>query len=110
MAGYLDKIEAKGLGTTEIGFTGSESLVNSDIVAILRLNLSAGHSVQALTNYMRPMMRPRIQAGLPDLKREFYGQLTLRVSIDHFDATQHEDERGPDTWATMIQGVEMAAS
>ena len=45
MAGYLDKIEAKGLGTTEIGFTGSESLMNSDILAILRLNPSAGHSV-----------------------------------------------------------------
>ncbi|MEC8075686.1 MAG: hypothetical protein VX122_05995 [Pseudomonadota bacterium] len=45
MAGYLDKIEAKGLGTAEIGFTGSESLMNSDILAILRLNPSAEHSV-----------------------------------------------------------------
>ena len=61
MVGYLDKIEAKGLGTTEIGFTGSESLMNSDILAILRLNLSAGHSVQALTHAMRPMMRPHIR-------------------------------------------------
>ncbi|MEC8492472.1 MAG: hypothetical protein VXY76_06210 [Pseudomonadota bacterium] len=45
MVGYLDKIEAKGPGTTEIGFTGSESLMNSDILAILRLNPSAEHSV-----------------------------------------------------------------
>ena len=49
-------------------------------------------------------MRPHIQAGLLDLKREFYGQLTLRVSIDHFDATQHE-EGGRDTWAPMINGL-----
>ena len=50
-------------------------------------------------------MHPHIQAGLLDLKREFYGQLTLRVSIDHFDGTQHEEERGPDTWAPMINGL-----
>ena len=50
-------------------------------------------------------MRPHIQAGLLDLKREFYGQPTLRVSIDHFDATQHEEEEGPDTWAPMINGL-----
>ena len=49
-------------------------------------------------------MRPHIQTGLLDLKREFYGQLTLRVSIDHFDATQHE-EGGRDTWAPMINGL-----
>ena len=102
MAGYLDEIEATGLGTTEVGFTGGEPFMNPDILAILRLTLSAGYSVLVLTNAMRPMMRPRIQAGLLDLKREFSGQLTLRVSIDHFDAAQHEEERGPDTWAPMV--------
>jgi MoaA/NifB/PqqE/SkfB family radical SAM enzyme len=105
VAGYLDEIEAKGLGTTEVGFTGGEPFMNPDILAILRLALSAGYSVLVLTNAMRPMMRPRIQAGLLDLKREFSGQLTLRVSIDHFDATQHEEERGSDTWAPMIKGL-----
>jgi len=48
--------------------------------------------------------------GLLDLKREFSGQLTLCVSIDHFDAIQNEEERGPDTRATMIRGVEIATS
>ena len=42
VAGYLDKIEAKVLGTTEIGFTDSESLMNSDILAIPRIVVSAG--------------------------------------------------------------------
>ena len=105
VVGYLDEIEAKGLGTTEVGFTGGEPFMNPDILAILRLTLSAGYSVLVLTNAMRPMMRPRIQAGLLDLKREFSGQLTLRVSIDHFDATQHEEERGSDTWAPTIKGL-----
>ena len=105
MAGYLDKIEAKGLGTTEVGFTGGEPFVDPDILAIPRLTLSTGYSVLVLTNAMRPMMRPRIQAGLLDLKREFSGQLALRVSIDHFDAAQHEKERGPDTWTPMIKGL-----
>ena len=101
VAGYLDEIEVRELGTTEVGFTGGEPFMNPDILAILRLTLNAGYSVLVLTNAMRPMMRPRIQAGLLDLKREFSGQLTLRVSIDHFDATQHEEKRGPGTWAPM---------
>ena len=84
--------------------------MNPDILAILRLILSAVHSVLVLTNAMRLIKRPRIQPGLLDLKREFSGQLTLCVSIDHFDAIQNEEERGPATWATMIQGVEIAAS
>ena len=105
VAGYLNEIEVKGLGTTEVGFTGGEPFMNPDILAILRLTLNAGYSVLVLTNAMRPMMRPRIQAGLLDLKREFSGQLTLRVSIDHFDATQHEEERGSGTWAPMIKGL-----
>jgi uncharacterized Fe-S cluster-containing radical SAM superfamily protein len=105
VAGYLDEIEVRGLGTTEVGFTGGEPFMNPDILAILRLALSAGYSVLVLTNAMRPMMRPRIQAGLLDLKREFSGQLTLRVSIDHFDATQHEEVRGSGTWAPMIKGL-----
>ena len=79
--------------------------MNPDFLAILRLTLSAGYSVLVLTNALRPMMRPRIQAGPLDLRREFSGQLTLRVSIDHFDATQHEEERGPGTWAPMIKGL-----
>ena len=50
-----------------------------------------------LKKAMRPMMRARILTGLLDLKREFSRPITLRVSIDHFDATKHEEERGPDT-------------
>ena len=68
VVGYLDEIEAKGLGTTEVSFTGGEPFMNPDILAILRLTVSAGYSVLVLTNAMRPMMRPRIQAGLLDLK------------------------------------------
>ena len=105
VAGYLDEIEVRGLGTTEVGFTGGEPFMNPDILAILRLTLNAGYSVLVLTNAMRPMMRPSIQAGLLDLKREFSGQLTLRVSIDHFDAIQHDEVRGSGTWAPMIKGL-----
>ena len=68
VVGYLDEIEAKGLGTTEVGFTGGEHFMNPDILAILLLTVSAGYPVLVLTNAMRPMMRPRIQAGMLDLK------------------------------------------
>ena len=42
---------------TEIGFTGGEPFMNSEIIDMLRLSLERGFSVLVLTNAMLPMMR-----------------------------------------------------
>ena len=80
--------------------------MNPDILPIMQNCLARGFKLLVLTNAMRPMMRPRIQAGLLDLKKQFAEQLTLRVSIDHFDPALHEQERGPGSWSAMIRGLQ----
>lgn len=102
---YLNEIQQNDLGTQEIGITGGEPFMNPEILAIMQACLSRGFKLLVLTNAMRPMMRPRIQAGLLDLLKTYGKAMTIRVSVDHFKQTQHEEERGPDSWAPMIKGL-----
>lgn len=102
---YLNEIQQNGLGTQEIGITGGEPFMNPEILAIMQACLSRGFKLLVLTNAMRPMMRPRIQAGLLDLLKTYGKAMTIRVSVDHFKQTLHEEERGPDSWAPMIKGL-----
>ena len=102
---YLNEIQQNGLGTQEIGITGGEPFMNPEILAIMQACLSRGFKLLVLTNAMRPMMRPRIQAGLLDLLKTYGKAMTIRVSVDHFKKTLHEEERGPDSWAPMIKGL-----
>ena len=103
---FLKEIEEEGYGTKEIGITGGEPFMNPEVLVIMEACLKRGFSVLVLTNAMRPMMRPRIKEGLLDLKKDFKGQLTIRVSIDHFSQSLHEEERGPGSWAPMIEGLQ----
>lgn len=102
---YLNEIQKNGLGTQEIGITGGEPFMNPEILAIMQACLSRGFKLLILTNAMRPMMRPRIQAGLLDLLKTYGKAMTIRVSVDHFKQTLHEEERGSDSWAPMIKGL-----
>ncbi|MGR3322873.1 MAG: radical SAM protein [Pseudooceanicola sp.] len=105
LAGYLDEARALGHPLREVGFTGGEPFMNPDMIGMARLVLEAGHDVLILTNAMRPMMRPRVRAGLEALNAEFPGKLTLRVSLDHPREAVHDAERGKGTWAITIEGM-----
>jgi hypothetical protein len=100
---YLDEIEQDGLGTREIGFTGGEPFMNPELPAMLQLALARGFEVLVLTNAMRPMLKCADDLLL--LQERFGGQLTLRVSIDHFTKALHEEERGLRSWEPMIEGL-----
>lgn len=89
----------------EIGFTGGEPFLNPDIIAMLRLALEHGFDVLVLTNAMRPIMRPAIQAGLRELSAAYGQQLTLRVSIDHWSADLHDKERGAGSFLQSLSGM-----
>jgi hypothetical protein len=102
---YLDQITARNWPVTEIGFTGGEPFMNPDIIAMLRTPLERGFEVLVLTNAMRPMMRKRVQAGLLDLLSEFGDKLTLRISLDHFDQSLHDAERGNGSYDITLQGM-----
>lgn len=110
VAPYLDEIDALGLGTVEIGFTGGEPFLNPDMVALADMALARGHRVLILTNAMKPMMRPAVQAGLLALREAWGERLTLRVSIDHHTAESHDLERGPGAFAATLEGVRWLAA
>ncbi|MEM6534098.1 MAG: radical SAM protein [Pseudomonadota bacterium] len=110
VAPYLDELAAAGEQGIEIGFTGGEPFMAPEIIAILELVLSRGFSALVLTNAMQPMMRQRVQAGLVDLAARFPDRLTLRVSLDHYSAAYHDEERGAGAFALTVAGLEWLAS
>lgn len=103
---HLDQIQARGWPTTEIGFTGGEPFLNPEMIAIAEAALSRGHRALILTNAMKPMMRPRVQAGLLALKDLYGAQLTLRVSLDHYSAARHDEERGAGSFDEAMIGLD----
>lgn len=102
---YLDEIRDLGLPTREIGFTGGEPFMNREFVAMLEAALSRGFDVLVLTNAMRPMMRPSTRAGLERLVAAYGPSLTFRVSLDHYTADRHDQERGKGTFEVTLEGM-----
>ena len=105
MAPYLDEVEALGYGKIEIAFTGGEPYMNPHILRLSEMALERGHCLLVLTNAMRPMMRPRIQKGLLELKTRFGDAMTLRISLDHYAQAQHDKERGQGSFDAAIKGI-----
>ena len=51
------------------------------------------------------MMRPRVQAALVELNRRYGAKLALRVSLDHWRADRHDEERGIGSFAETLEGL-----
>ena len=90
----LDEAERIGQTPRMVGFTGGEPFMNPAMSDMLDVVLDRGHDALVLTNAMRPMMRARIQAALLNLQRRHPDKLALRVSLDHWRADLHDEERG----------------
>ncbi len=101
-----DEIAQLRLPTRQIGFTGGEPFLNRDFLPMVAEALARGFSVLILTNAMRPLQRPRVQAGLMELKERFGDRLALRVSLDHYTQARHESERGVGSWAMTVAGID----
>ncbi|MDE0345547.1 MAG: radical SAM protein [Boseongicola sp.] len=102
---YLSQIAEIDKHVREIGFTGGEPFMNPDIIAMARASLEAGHEVLILTNAMKPMMRNSMRAGIEDLRRRFGDRMTLRISLDHWSAALHDEERGAGSFGISLQGM-----
>ena len=102
---FLDELDAADEHNIEIGFTGGEPFMAPEMLDILRVVLERGHSVLMLTNAMQPMMRPRIKGGLMQLLEDFGDRMTMRVSLDHFSAELHDQERGEGSFDLAIKGL-----
>ena len=100
---FLTEIQTAGHATEEIGLTGGEPFINPDIMAIMAEILRRGFKLLVLTNAMRPMLKH--QQGLLRLQQHYPGQLQLRVSMDHYRAELHEQERGAKSWEPMLEGL-----
>ena len=105
MAPYLDELDEMYDAPVEIGFTGGEPYLNPNMHRLSEMALERGHSLLILTNAMKPMMRPKIQAGILDLKARFPGKITMRVSLDHFTAAEHDNERGKGSFEIALRGL-----
>lgn len=103
LAPFLD--EAAGMDAREIGFTGGEPFMNPDMTAMAEAALARGFEVLILTNAMRPMMRERIRQALLDLKARHDRMLKLRVSLDHFTAALHDEEREAGSFEIALEGL-----
>ena len=71
--------------------------------SLLKECLLRGFCVLVLTNAMKPMRR--WSAPLIDLKERYGHRLKIRVSLDHYTAGRHEEERGVDTFAPTEDGL-----
>ena len=103
---YLDQLEDRDWKAREIGFTGGEPFMNPEMIEMARRSLARGYEVLILTNAMRPMMRPRVQDGLRALVAEYGDRLTLRISVDHWSADKHDEERGTGSFDRTVEGME----
>lgn len=105
VAAYLDEIDEIVGEPIEIAFTGGEPYLNPYMIRLSEMALERGHKLLVLTNAMKPMMRPRVQAGLLDLKSRFPGKMVLRVSLDHFTQKGHDQERGLGSFDIALKGM-----
>ena len=102
---YLSQIAELDEPVREIGFTGGEPFMNPDMIAMARAALEAGHEVLILTNAMRPMMRRSMRAGIEHLQHRFGDRMTLRISLDHWSAALHDEERGTGSFGISLEGM-----
>ena len=90
----------KNLGTNEIGFTGGEPFMNKDIMKMIDYSLNKNFKVLVLSNAMKPMLN-----RTKELIKLNHSNLTIRVSIDHYEKEKHEEIRGKNTYDVMLQGL-----
>ena len=97
---FIDEAIEKNLGTLEIGFTGGEPFMNKDIIKMIEYSLSKGLKTLVLSNAMKPMLN-RVE----EIKKINHKNLTVRVSIDHYEKSKHEEIRGKNTYNIMMKGL-----
>lgn len=102
---YLDQLETRKWGVSEIAFTGGEPFMNPQMIDITEASLERGYDVLILTNAMLPMMRKKMREGLLRLNAAYPGKLTMRISVDHYREELHDAERGKGALAKTITGM-----
>jgi len=105
---YLDEIVRLELPVRTLGYTGGEPFMNPHFAGMLASGLERGFDALVLTNAMAPMQQQA--ESLLALRQRFGTRLALRVSVDHFEASLHREERGHHAWTPMLRGLRWLSS
>jgi sulfatase maturation enzyme AslB (radical SAM superfamily) len=97
---FIDEAIDNNLKTKEIGFTGGEPFMNKDILKMVDYALEKKFKVLILSNAMKPLLNKK-----EELLKLRHPNLTIRVSIDHYNKTKHEEVRGKGTYEVMMEGL-----
>lgn len=97
---FIEEAIDNNLKTKEIGFTGGEPFMNKDILKMVDYALEKKFKVLILSNAMKPMLNKK-----EELLKLRHPNLTIRVSIDHYNKTKHEEVRGKGTYEVMMKGL-----
>ena len=97
---FIDEAIDNNLKTKEIGFTGGEPFMNKDILKMVDYAFEKKFKVLILSNAMKPMLNKK-----EELLKLRHPNLTIRVSIDHYNKTKHEEVRGKGTYEVMMKGL-----
>ncbi len=109
VASAFNDAEKRGWPIREIGFTGGEPFLNPEIVGLIEEALKRGYEALVLTNAMKPMLRPKLAADLLKMLAKYGDKLTIRISVDHFTAARHDEERGMGGFAETLDGARWLA-
>jgi sulfatase maturation enzyme AslB (radical SAM superfamily) len=74
--------------------------MNKDILKMVDYALEKKFKVLILSNAMKPMLNKK-----EELLKLRQPNLTIRVSIDHYNKTKHEEVRGKGTYEVMMKGL-----
>lgn len=99
----LDKVEGTAC---EVGFTGGEPFMNPHFLPILKFLFKRGYSALILTNAMQPMQRKNVLNDLQELNRAYPDKICMRVSLDHYQAELHDQERGKGSFIKTVAGMD----
>ncbi len=104
LIGLLDEIEEQAFATEEIGFTGGEPFLNTEMLQMIETCLQRGYRTLVLTNGMNTLLRKRKE--LEALDAAHPGLLKLRISLDHYAEQTHALERGKRSWKPAIKSLQ----
>lgn len=103
----LAEIKSEQYPVQLIGITGGEPFINKDIIPIITEVLKNQIEILILTNGFKVI--DRHSDDLQKLKEEFQEKLHIRVSLDHYTMTVHENERGINTFDKTLANVKWLA-
>lgn len=106
VAPFLDEIvqnKNKKINVSRIGFTGGEPFINPHMFEILEETFKNNLSALVLTNAYKVILRS--EKKFLALKEKYNDLLSLRVSLDHYTASVHENERGDQTFAPTMKAI-----